>query len=68
MMDAARAAAQSEPAKNPNFRRRWTDPPDAWKRERRPVATRAALEHKSNFSKHENNHPSRVGQAQRASA
>ena len=32
-------AAQSDPAMNPQFRRRWTDPPD--KRKRGPTTSRA---------------------------
>jgi hypothetical protein len=68
MLNTDARALMRDTARNPQFRRRSTDPPDNWKRERRPGRNGTALEHKSNFSKRENNHTSRVGQAQRATA
>jgi hypothetical protein len=48
-MDGRNYAAQSDPAKNPQFRRSWTGPPDR-RRERRPAGNGTALGYSGNVS------------------
>jgi hypothetical protein len=48
MMLAADFALQSDPDRNPQFRRHWM-PPDPVKRERRPGANGTALDTKQNI-------------------
>jgi hypothetical protein len=54
-MDAASYASQSDPAMNPLFRRRWTDPPDPQNEKRRPGANQAAqVSNNLNLRNHKN--------------
>ncbi len=59
-MDAARMAAQSDPERNPNFRRRWSAPPLNRKRPRTVGAIPGAQNSFGNSSEAENSEGARL--------